>query len=50
MQDYIIKELCDKFIGMHFKVSYYEIYGGKCLDLLNNREELRILEDRNQKI
>ena len=28
----------------------FEIYGAKVHDLLNNREELKILEDKNQKI
>lgn len=29
-----------------FKVSYFEIYGGKILDLLNNHKSLQILEDK----
>lgn len=33
-----------------FYVSFYEIYGGKCFDLLNNHEKLRIMEDRNGNI
>ncbi len=28
----------------------YEIYGGKIYDLINNHEQLKILEDKNQKI
>ena len=28
----------------------YEIYGGKIYDLLNNHEQLKLLEDKNQKI
>jgi hypothetical protein len=28
----------------------YEIYGGKLYDLLNNHEQLKILEDKSQKI
>ena len=28
----------------------YEIYGGKVYDLLNNHEQLKILEDKQQKI
>jgi len=28
----------------------YEIYGGKIYDLLNNHEQLKLLEDRSQKI
>ena len=29
-------------------VSFYEIYGGRLFDLLNNREKLSVLEDKNQ--
>jgi|TARA_B110000305_G_C19206513_1_gene523778 kinesin family protein 2/24 len=28
----------------------FEIYGGKCFDLLNNKKKLQILEDKNNKI
>ena len=28
----------------------YEIYGGKVYDLINNHEQLKLLEDKNQKI
>ena len=28
----------------------YEIYGGKVYDLLNDHEQLKVLEDKNQKI
>jgi len=28
-------------------ISYFEIYGGKCLDLLNNHNRVQILEDQN---
>lgn len=28
-------------------ISFYEIYGGKCLDLLNNHNRVQILEDQN---
>ena len=35
--------------GVHiaFSVSYYEIYGGKLYDLLNNHERLNVCEDKN---
>mmetsp|Transcript_16932 Transcript_16932/g.30370 ORF Transcript_16932/g.30370 Transcript_16932/m.30370 type:complete len:430 (+) Transcript_16932:1068-2357(+) len=33
-----------------FYVSFYEIYGGRCFDLLNEHEKLRIMEDRNGNI
>lgn len=31
-------------------VSFYEIYGGRCYDLLNNKNPLTILEDKNNSI
>ena len=34
----------------HFSISFYEIYGGRLFDLLNNRKQLTVLEDKNNKI
>lgn len=31
-------------------VSYFEIYGGRCLDLLNEKNVLNILEDKSNNI
>lgn len=28
----------------------YEIYGGKIYDLINNHEQLKLLEDKNNKV
>jgi len=36
--------------GMHVVVSFFEIYGGKCYDLLNGKAALAILEDKNNNI
>ena len=36
--------------GIEFFMSMFEIYGGKCMDLLNNKKKLQILEDKNNKI
>ena len=33
-----------------FGMSFFEIYGGKAFDLLNNKAKLVILEDKNNKI
>ena len=33
-----------------YKVSFFEIYGGRLYDLLNNRAKLLVQEDANQKI
>jgi len=34
----------------NYSVSFFEIYGGRLFDLLNNRNKLVLLEDANQKI
>lgn len=31
-------------------VSFFEIYGGRLFDLLNNKNKLSVLEDKNQKV
>jgi len=31
-------------------VSFFEIYAGRCLDLLNDKNTLNILEDKNNNI
>jgi kinesin family member 2/24 len=36
--------------GIEISMSMFEIYGGKCMDLLNNKKKLQILEDKNNKI
>ena len=36
--------------GVEYYMSMFEIYGGKCMDLLNNKKKLQILEDKNNKI
>jgi kinesin family protein 2/24 len=33
-----------------FYVSFFEIYGGRLYDLLNNKNKLQVLEDKNQKV
>ena len=33
-----------------FYVSFFEIYGGRLYDLLNNKNKLSVLEDKNQKV
>jgi len=36
--------------GIELYLSMFEIYGGKTMDLLNNKKKLQILEDKNNKI
>ena len=44
-------ELARKFSQpLSFAVSFFEIYGGHLFDLLNNRNKLVLLEDKNQKV
>jgi kinesin family protein 2/24 len=33
-----------------FSMSFYEIYGGKIIDLLNNKKKLQVMEDANNRI
>ncbi len=35
---------------LEFYVSFFEIYGGRLYDLLNNKNKLQVLEDKNQKV
>jgi kinesin family protein 2/24 len=43
-------KVASQYPGVEFFVSMFEIYGGKCMDLLNNKAKLQILEDKNNKI
>lgn len=36
--------------GSQFSISFFEIYGGKVLDLLNGKKMLQVQEDANSKI
>ena len=45
LQEMVVKDLFKLAGGSAFAVSFYEIYGGRCFDLLNNRAKLSILED-----
>ena len=51
LQEQIVKELFEltkKKYGV--TVSFFEIYGGRCLDLLNDKLALNILEDKSNNI
>lgn len=37
-------------MGINFYMSFFEIYGGKVMDLLNGKKKLQILEDKFQRI
>ena len=58
LQELAIRDLFDRGItyfsehkrNLTVTISMYEIYGGKVYDLLNNHEQLKILEDKQQKI
>lgn len=51
LQELIVKEVFE-FTKKKYtvNVSFFEIYGGRCLDLLNNKEALNILEDKANNI
>jgi len=36
--------------NFEFYVSFFEIYGGRLYDLLNAKNKLQVLEDKNQKV
>lgn len=36
--------------GGNAYISFFEIYGGKCLDLLNNHNRVQVLEDQNNQV
>lgn len=51
LQDLIVRELFEVVMkNFVVFVSYFEIYGGKCLDLLNEKNVLNILEDKANSI
>lgn len=52
VQEAAVNELFDmaKRISVNFSVSFFEIYGGHLFDLLNNRNKLTLLEDKNQTV
>jgi len=37
-------------MGLRVSISFFEIYGGRCYDLMNNHNKLAILEDKNQNV
>jgi kinesin family protein 2/24 len=36
--------------SLEIHVSFFEIYAGRCLDLLNDKNVLNIMEDKNNNI
>ena len=51
LQEQIVNELFDLTKKNYTtSASYFEIYGGRCLDLLNEKVVLNILEDKNGNI
>lgn len=51
LQELVVNEMFQQ-INKKFSVtvSFFEIYGSKCLDLLNNKQALDILEDKSNTI
>ena len=56
MQEYAIEDMFNiskmyySDYELTFHISFFEIYGGRLLDLLNERKQLQLMEDKNQKI
>lgn len=40
----------NQFPGYKLELSFYEIYGGRCYDLLNNKNKVDILEGANNRV
>ena len=46
IQELVVKEMFDMIKNScQVTVSYFEIYGGRCLDLLNDKAAVNIMED-----
>ena len=50
LQQYLVVELFNLLKGHEVLVSFFEIYAGRCLDLLNDKNTLNILEDKSNNI
>lgn len=50
LQEQIVTELYNIAKKCIINVTYFEIYGGRCLDLLNDKNLLNIMEDKNGSI
>ncbi|MCQ2818039.1 MAG: kinesin-like protein [archaeon] len=54
IQEYAIEDLYNlndqNQSGFDFYISFYEIYGGRLYDLLNNRNVLQVLDDKKGKV
>ena len=48
--DYLFNIVKKSGKKLEFYLSFFEIYGGRLFDLLNNKNKLNVLEDQNQKI
>jgi kinesin family protein 2/24 len=50
LQEYLVAELFQIIKGHEIVVSFFEIYTGRCLDLLNEKNALNIMEDKSNNI
>jgi hypothetical protein len=48
--DLAIEELFRLGGAVMFRMSFFEIYGGQCFDLLNGHKRVSILEDGNNNV
>lgn len=54
IEEFAIEDLYQQNVKLNlnfdFYISFYEIYGGRLFDLLNNRNTLQVLDDKNGKV
>ena len=50
LQQFLVTELFELLKGHEVLVSFFEIYAGRCLDLLNEKNALNIMEDKSNNI
>lgn len=50
LQQYMVQQLFESSKGLEVVVGFFEIYAGRCLDLLNEKNVLNILQDKSNNI
>jgi kinesin family member 2/24 len=50
LQQHLVRELFNLLKGQEVIVGFFEIYAGRCLDLLNDKNALNVMEDKSNNI
>jgi kinesin family member 2/24 len=50
LQQQLVRELFNLLKGQEVIVGFFEIYAGRCLDLLNDKNALNVMEDKSNNI